>query len=56
MHFSQYIFIDLVNGSELESIPESNNFVETFDSLNVESRWSHDIYISQEPVCKIYKV
>lgn len=29
--------------------------METFDSLNVESRWTHDIYIAQEPVYNPYK-
>jgi len=24
---------------------------EEFDSLNLKSLWSHDIYIAQEPVC-----
>lgn len=33
------------------STPESFDVHEEFDSLNLQSLWSHDIYIPQEPVC-----
>ncbi|XP_025423118.1 uncharacterized protein LOC112692604 isoform X2 [Sipha flava] len=39
----------MIDHSGTSNSHESNNFVETFDSLNVESRWTHDIYIPQEP-------
>lgn len=44
-------------GQNSESQQQNNNSTdlknlnEEFDSLNLESLWSHDIYIAQDPVC-----
>lgn len=39
------------NKTEIPRITLATNFVDNFNSLNLKSLWSHDIYIPQEPVC-----
>jgi len=31
---------------------ETIDLVDEFNTLNLESIWSHDVYIAQEPVCR----
>jgi len=46
------MFIESMNNSELSNARESIKLHEEFDDfLNVQSLWSYDIYIPQEPVC-----
>lgn len=45
------IFIEVIS-INTPSTNSSNDLVDEFDTLNLESIWSHDIYIAQEPVCK----
>jgi len=45
------MFIESTKNSELSNTRESIKFHEEFDDfLNVQSLWSYDIYIPQEPV------
>lgn len=39
------------NKIEIPKPTVATNIVDNFDSLNLQSLWSHDIYIPQEPVC-----
>lgn len=48
-----YIFIESADNPSISSgLEEPINLIDEFDSLNIESHWSHEIYIAQEPVCK----
>lgn len=48
-----YTFIEQADTSSgISTIEEPFNLIDEFDSSNLESHWSHEIYIPQEPVCK----
>lgn len=44
-------FLELVINGQLSNNSESISLQEEFDSFNLNSLWSHDIYIAQDPVC-----
>lgn len=40
---------DNINNSLVAAEPI--NFIDEFENSNINSHWSHEIYIAQEPVC-----
>lgn len=44
-------FLGTINHSEFSNRPEPIHLEEEFNTLNLKSLWSYDIYIAQEPVC-----
>lgn len=39
-----------INENESASTPDSTNYDDQFEYLNLKSAWSHDVFIAQEPV------
>lgn len=34
----------------ISDVPSSSELIEEFDSLNLNTLWSHEVYIAQDPV------